>query len=67
MKTHREMYPEQYSHPLVGKRVMILGSGEEITVARVVNSQFGQLVIPEHNYLIAYAIGSVKELDDKGR
>ncbi len=44
MKTHRETYPEQYTHPLVGKEVRIKISTTTGTVDRVVTSaQFGQL------------------------
>jgi hypothetical protein len=46
MNSHRDQYPEQYSHPLVGKRVHIrTHSGFEIdgTVERVVNTRFGLL------------------------
>ncbi len=42
MKSHREMYPEQYTHPLVGKRVTV-GSTVNGIVTRVVPSRFGQL------------------------
>jgi hypothetical protein len=44
--THRELYAEQYGHPLVGKLVYV--SDEPFiygTVARVVPSRFGELVI----------------------
>lgn len=43
--THRELYPEQYSHPMVGKRVAYVGETAEkvATVERVVCSRFGML------------------------
>jgi hypothetical protein len=49
-KSHREAYPEQYAHPLVGKRVRATypktatGPGQVGTVERVVGSRFGQMV-----------------------
>lgn len=51
--THRELYPEQYEHPLCGRRVRIpdtaaAGVPVEGTVARVVTSErWGQLAILE--------------------
>jgi len=47
---HREMYPEQYEHPLIGKRVRVKPSialmrdKGEWTVKRVMPSRFGTLV-----------------------
>ena len=43
-QTHREAFPEQYEHPLVGKRVRSK-SGTVGTVLRVVGSRFGELAI----------------------
>lgn len=43
---HKRRYPEQYSHPLCGKRVRVethAGVQGEGVVERVVNSRFGQL------------------------
>lgn len=40
-KSHREAYPEQYAHPMVGKRVE--SCGKTGTVERVVGSRFGQM------------------------
>lgn len=45
-KTHQELYPEQYSHPLVGKKVRVVINGDEKrtgTVARVMGSRFGSI------------------------
>lgn len=45
-QTHRDIYPEQYSHSLVGKTVRVVtragvqGTGE---VERVFGTRFGQL------------------------
>lgn len=49
LKTHRELYPQQYSHPLVGKRVKVSSAADPIEgrVERVVSSRFGQLAILE--------------------
>jgi cyclopropane fatty-acyl-phospholipid synthase-like methyltransferase len=44
--SHREWYPEQYSHPLVGRRVSVRHQGSVVaagTVDRVVSSRFGML------------------------
>lgn len=44
--SHREAFPEQYSHPLVGKRVRVVThAGEQGTgeVVRVFMSPFGAL------------------------
>jgi hypothetical protein len=43
---HRRLYPAQYSHPLVGKRVLFSGKHANIegTVVRVIPSRFGDLV-----------------------
>lgn len=42
---HRDLYPEQYAHPLVGKRVRVADSTVEGVVERVVESRYGPLVI----------------------
>jgi hypothetical protein len=44
--SHRDCYPEQYQHPLVGKRVRVStrkGHEEEGVVERVVSTRFGLL------------------------
>lgn len=48
MKTHRELYPDQYEHELVGKTVQFRDPDRghvytKGTVERVVNSRFGKL------------------------
>lgn len=65
--THRELYPEQYSHALCGKKVEVISgpSGERITgtVLRVVNSRFGQLaILEEHGDDKAWAIGNLRQI-----
>ena len=45
---HRQMYPEQYEHSLVGRHVIVAPRGEILAsglVERVVNTRFGLLVI----------------------
>lgn len=47
MKSHKETYPEQYSHPLVGK-VVTCPDGTTGTVSRVVCSvRWGELAVLE--------------------
>ena len=48
MTTHRELYPEQYTHPLVGQDVKVstrAGARIEGIVERIVTSRFGLLAI----------------------
>lgn len=44
-QTHRERYPEQYEHPLVGRRVRVPGTNVEGVVERVVDTRFGKLAV----------------------
>ncbi len=49
MITHRELYPTQYTHPLVNRCVRVINrkTGDGITegiVERVVDTRFGKLV-----------------------
>lgn len=57
-QTHREMFPEQYSHPLVGKQVTITppdGPPVQGTVERVFASRFGPLcTLAEHGGVMAW-------------
>ena len=60
-KTHRELYPEQYTHPLVGKKVR--SHGEVFTVERVVGSRFGKIaIVPNTNPMRGYAVSDCKEV-----
>ena len=43
-KTHAELYPDQYTHSLCGKRVRT-ADGKTGKVRRVVQSRFGPLAI----------------------
>jgi hypothetical protein len=59
-KSHRELYPDQYTHGLCGKHVHIItrqggyiGCG---IVYRVVTSRFEQLAMFEHDQKHAYSI-----------
>ena len=48
MGTHRKLYPEQYTHELVGKHVAVTVKGKvhvEGVVERVVSTRFGLLAI----------------------
>ena len=59
--THRELYPEQYEHPYVGKRA-VLDDGTAFIVARVVNSRFGLLAITEADQTLAYSLDRIAEV-----
>lgn len=65
---HREMFPEQYEHPLCGKEVFVEGVQDPIrgVVERVVGSRFGPLAILEGSGGVAYQISQCKEIDDGG-
>ena len=48
MKSHKEIYPEQYSNPLCGKAVAVLDKARDVIVDRgivdrVVHTRFGML------------------------
>jgi hypothetical protein len=61
---HRRAFPDQYRHPLVGKRVQV-NTGKfqtEGVVQRVVNSRFGQLAKLEDNTETFYAVAHCKEI-----
>lgn len=46
MKTHRQLYPKQYSHQMVGRFVQVRGEGRVFEVRRVITSpRFGELVM----------------------
>lgn len=59
-RTHREAYPTQYQHELVGKRVRVIGSSIEYTVERVVGTRFGLLAPMPGDGGIAYAIKNLE-------
>jgi len=59
MKTHRETYPEQYEHPLCGRRVRVVtGAGFQTdgVVERVVSTRFGLLAHLEGEPRVAWAL-----------
>lgn len=58
-KSHRDMYPDQYTHELVGRRVQIRHTGEEKIVERVVQSRFGPLCMFAGS-TTAYGLADVK-------
>jgi hypothetical protein len=61
MPSHRESYPEQYSHPLVGKRVRV--AGIEGKVERVLNTRFGLLAKIEGSApKMAYSVGKLERI-----
>lgn len=59
-KTHREYFPEQYTHPACGRAVRVVSKGKELArgvIFRVVRSQFGPLAILEGtDGTMAYAL-----------
>ncbi len=61
MTTHREQYPEQYIHQLVGRQVRI-GDKTGI-VGRVVDTRFGKLAILEGDNETAYALDKCEVLE----
>jgi hypothetical protein len=63
MKTHRELYPEQYAHPLCGRKVTAAGVAG--VVDRVVPSRFGPLAILVGDGKTAYALGDVQITERK--
>jgi hypothetical protein len=65
MKTHRELYPNQYTHPMVGKVVKVRtnqGGKADGTVERVVPSRFGPLAILEDQE-VAWSIRDCEVID----
>lgn len=67
-KNHKELYPHQYSHELVGKRVSVPYKGKTLegTVQRVLNTRFGYLVIlNETPPGMAFSIDNVTEIKDE--
>ena len=63
-QTHREMYPQQYEHPLVGKRVRVGVVDTEGTVTRVVCTRFGRLAILDGKADKAYLASACIVLGD---
>jgi hypothetical protein len=50
MKTHRDAFPDQYTHALCGHMVRVLHEGKEIArgrVERVMRSRWGDIVALE--------------------
>ena len=63
MKTHRQLYPAQYSHPLCGKTVRRTRGDDRSTfvVERVLQTRFGPLVpIPDVNPMVAVAAADLE-------
>ena len=66
MKTHKETYPEQYSHPMCGKRVQAVHKGKVLadgTVTRVMGTKFVPLAeIDTAKKGTAYSLRSLVEV-----
>jgi hypothetical protein len=60
VKTHRELYPQQYTHPLVGKTVRV--HGQIIVVARVVSSRWGLIAMVEGDEGQGYHVDECREV-----
>lgn len=64
-KTHRELYPEQYVHPLIGKAVVVKNAKGEMfaegILTRVVQTRFGPLAILNGVGQRAYSLCDVQE------
>jgi len=56
-KTHRELYPEQYTHPLVGQRVTVR---QGRIVERVVPTKWGPLAVLQNDLTTAYQLSDVE-------
>lgn len=64
MTTHRDLYPEQYEHPLCGKTVRIEGLDGTYVVERVVGTRFDQLAtLRELGPSRAYALRTLTVVD----
>lgn len=63
MKSHRQLYPEQYSHPLCGKLVSTSG-GFVFRVDRVIDTPHGQLApVPGSHDRTAFAVSTLTEIN----
>ncbi len=60
--THRELYPEQYDHPLVGQPMRTRDCKRAGIVSRVVPSMFGALAILGNDVQNAYAIADLQPM-----
>ncbi len=62
--THQDCYPEQYSHPMVGKEVDVV-QGDKVcvsgTIQRVISSRFGQLAQVGDNTETYWLLSQCKE------
>ncbi|NQV85453.1 MAG: hypothetical protein HQ492_00035 [Woeseiaceae bacterium] len=58
------MFPEQYSHPMVGKRVK-LENGEIKTVTRVMQTRFGEMAEMDGVADLGYLVGGLTEVTDE--
>ena len=71
MRTHRELYPEQYSDPRVGcKARLTIGNlaGRVVTIERFVYTRFGQLMIAaELGEQVAFGAGDFELLSEEAK
>jgi hypothetical protein len=62
-KTHRELYPGQYEHPLCGRLVAVVTAGRERArgvVERVVPSRFGPLALLQGGPATAWPVAACR-------
>lgn len=60
-QTHRELYPEQYTHPACGTQRQ-RPDGDVGTVWRVFGTRFGQLAMFEDDGDVAYRLSECPEV-----
>ncbi len=70
MITHRELYPTQYTHPLVGRCVRVINRKTKDVITegiaeRVVDTRFGKLVHLEDGGNTFYAISDCQTLAER--
>ena len=58
-KTHRELYPAQYDHPLVDRQTV--WQGKAVTILRVVNSRFGLLAVIDPDTAFAISVNDARK------
>jgi len=63
--SHRDIYPEQYDHPLVGRTVRAMWNGKVVhegVVERVMPSRFGQMAAFGNLHNLCYLVTNLEEV-----